>query len=80
MRTWVSEINYLLLPSWDITEITLKRRKILIHSSRSSGGVVVKLLPCGAKGLVSILGLAATISEIGFLLLASRHMAEIFLK
>ena len=42
---------------------------------RSSGGVVVKLLVCGAvRG--SIPDLAATISEIGYLLLPSRDMAE----
>ena len=49
----------------------------------SSGGVVVKLLACGARGLQvpgSIPGLAATISEIGYLLLRSRDMAERSLK
>ena len=44
--------------------------------SRSSSGVVVKLLVCGARGPGSIPGLAATISEIGCLLLPSRDMAE----
>ena len=39
---------------------------------RSSGGVMVKLLVCGA--------LAATISEIGYLLLPSRDIAERSLK
>ena len=42
--------------------------------SRSSDGVVVKLLACGARGL------AATISEVGYLLLQSRDMAERSLK
>ena len=47
---------------------------------RSSGGVVVKLLACGARGPGSISGLAATISEIGYLLLPRRDMAERSLK
>ena len=34
----------------------------------SSGGVVVKLLTCGAIGSGSIPGLAATMSEIGYFL------------
>ena len=41
---------------------------------------MVKLLACGARGLGSIPGLAATISEIGYLLLSSRYMAEVSLK
>ena len=40
---------------------------------------VVMLLACGARGPGSILGLAATISEIGYLLLQSRDIAEISL-
>ena len=34
----------------------------LLHSYRSTGGVVVKLLVCGERGPGSIPGLAATIS------------------
>ena len=41
---------------------------------------MVKLLACGARGLVWIPGLAATISRIGYLLLPSHDMAEIVLK
>ena len=48
--------------------------------ARSSDGVVVKLLACGAEGRGSIPRLAATISEIGYLLLPSRDMAERSLK
>ena len=44
----------------------------------SGGGRVVKLLACGARG--SIPGVATWISEIGYLLLPSRDMAEIPLK
>ena len=54
----------------------------ILHSNiwyTSSGGVVVKLLACGARGPGSIPGLAATISEIGDLL-SIRDMAEILLK
>ena len=47
---------------------------------RSSGGVVVKLLAYRAGGRGSIPGLASTISEIGYLLLPSRNMAERSLK
>ena len=47
---------------------------------RSSGCEVVKLLTCGARGPGSIPGPAATISEIGCLLLSSRDIAEISLK
>ena len=47
---------------------------------RSSGGIVVKLLACGVSDRGSIPGLAASISEIGYLLLPSRDMAEISLK
>ena len=43
---------------------------------RSSGGVVVKLLVCGARGPGSIPGLVATISELGYLLLPSCDMTE----
>ena len=45
----------------------------------SSGGVVVKLLACGARGRGSIPCLAATISKIaiGYLLLQNRDVAEI---
>ena len=54
---------------------------IVLHNViGSSGGVVVKLLACGAEGRGSIPGLAATISEIGYLLLPSRDMAERSLK
>ena len=45
-----------------------------------SGGVVVKFLACGASGRRSIPGFAAKISEIGYLLLLSRYIAEISLK
>ena len=38
---------------------------------------MVKLLACGARGLGFYVGLAATISEIGYLLLPSCDMAEI---
>ena len=41
---------------------------------------VVKLLACKAGGRGSIPGLAATISEIGYLLLSSHDIAEISLK
>ena len=54
--------------------------KFLEFQVRSSGGVVVKLLACGAEDQGSIPGLAATISEIGYLLLPSRDMAEKSLK
>ena len=47
---------------------------------RSSGGVVVKLLACGARGSQFDSGLAAIISEIDYLLLPNRDMAEISLK
>ena len=46
----------------------------------SGGGRVVKLLACGATGRGSIPRLATWISEIGYLLLPSRDMAEIPLK
>ena len=57
---------------------TVTRPFQLYHGS--SGGVVVKLLACGAEGRGSIPGLAATISEIGYLLLPCRDMAERSLK
>ena len=41
---------------------------------------MVKFMACGARGLGSIPGLAATISEISYLLLPCRGMAEITLK
>ena len=41
---------------------------------------MVKLLACGTSGPGSIPGLTATISEIGYLLLPSRDMAERSLK
>ena len=44
------------------------------------GAAVVKLLAFGARGPEFIPGLAATISEIGYLLLPSRDMAERSLK
>ena len=44
------------------------------------GAGVVKLLTFGARGPGFIPGLAATISEIGYLLLPSRDMAERSLK
>ena len=44
------------------------------------GAAVIKLLVCGVSGWGSIPSLAATISEIGYLLLPSRDMAEISLK
>ena len=47
---------------------------------RSRGAVVIKLFACTERGLGSIPGLAATISDIGFLLHPSRDMAEISLK
>ena len=43
---------------------------------RSSGGVVVKLLACDAEDRSSIPGPAATISEIGYILLPNRDMTE----
>ena len=43
---------------------------------RSSGGVVVKLLACEARGPGSIPGLATTISKIGYLLLPGAAVAE----
>ena len=46
----------------------------------SSGGVVVKLLACRARGPGFDSYLAATISEISYLLLPSCDMAEILLK
>ena len=46
----------------------------------SSGGWVAKLLACGARSPGSIPRLATWISEIGYLLLPSRDMAEIPLK
>ena len=46
----------------------------------SIGGVVVKLLACGARGPGLVSGLAATISEIGYLLLPSCDIAERSLK
>ena len=46
----------------------------------SGGGRVVKLLACRAEGGGSIPGLATWISEMGYLLLPSRDMAEIPLK
>ena len=45
-------------------------------AARSSSGVVVKLLACGARGP----GFDSTISEIGHLLLLSRDMAELLFK
>ena len=51
-----------------------------IVNLRGSGGVVVKLLVCGARGPGSISGLAAMISEISYLLLPSHNMAEIPIK
>ena len=47
---------------------------------RSGGGRVVKLLACGARGPGSIPRLATPISEISYLPLLSRDMAEIPLK
>ena len=50
------------------------------NNGRNSGGVVVKLLACLARGLgFDSRSLRHTISEIGFLLLPSRDMAEISL-
>ena len=46
----------------------------------SSGVAVVKLLACGARGPGFNSSLAATILEIGYLLLPSCDMAEILLK
>ena len=51
-----------------------------MHSSRSSGGVVVKLWLEEQEVRGSIPGLATTISEIGYLLLLSHDMAERSLK
>ena len=47
---------------------------------RSSGGIVVKLLACGARCPGFDSGLVATISEIGYLLLPCLEMAERSLK
>ena len=46
----------------------------------SGGGVVVKLFAFATSGRGPIPGLAATISEIGYLLLRSRHIADMSLK
>ena len=46
----------------------------------SGDGRVVKLLACGARCRGSIIGLAASISEIDYILLPDRDMAEILLK
>ena len=48
----------------------------LLQAKRSSGAEVVKLFAWGARGP----GFATTISEIGYLLLQSRNMAEISIK
>ena len=45
-------------------------------NTRSSDGVVVKLLACGARGPGLIPSLAAMISEIGYLLLQSRDREQ----
>ena len=50
------------------------------HITRSSGGVMAKLLACGARGPGFDSGFATTISENGYLLLPSRDMAERSLK
>ena len=52
----------------------------MANISGSSGGVVVKQLACGARVPGSIPGSAATISEIGYILLPGRDMAERSLK
>ena len=54
--------------------ITWLRDRAVVH------GRVVKLLACGARRPGSLPGLATWISEIGYLLLPSRDMAEIPLK
>ena len=59
-----------------LPENSVANQLFLPVASRSSSGVVVKLLVSGARGPGSIPSLAATISEIGYLLLLSREMAE----
>ena len=55
--------------------------EFLREGGGARGGVVVKLLACGASQVRGwIPGLAARISVIGYLLLPSRNMAEISLK
>ena len=51
---------------------------LILYSTR--GGVVVKLLTCGTRGRGSIPGLAATISEIWYILPPNRDLAEILLE
>ena len=48
------------------------------YITRSSGGIVVKLLVCGARG--PVLGVAARISEIGQLLFPNREIVKRSLK
>ena len=74
------------LQDWHVQKISTSLHLFSIENSpvlyfeRSSGGAVVKLLAYGARGPDSIPGLAATISEIGYLLLQSRDKAETSLK
>ena len=56
------------------SSLTYALKLMFYKCKRSTGGVVVKLLACGARGPV------ATISEIGYILLPSRDMAERSLK
>ena len=61
--------------------LIIQKKNLYWHlPTGSSGGVVVKLLACGASGRGSSPVLVATISEIGHLLLPSPDMAEISLK
>ena len=53
---------------------------VLNINVKSSGGVVVMLLACGGIGPGSIRSLAATISEMGYLLLRRIDIAEMLLK
>ena len=44
IATWISEIGYLLLPSRDMAEIPLKRRKFSIQPTNQSNVYVLCLL------------------------------------
>ena len=66
-------------PTITVAELA-KQRFVRILKNGRSGGVVVKLLACGERDKGSIPGLVATISEIGYLLLPRRNVAERSLK
>ena len=53
-----------------------KRKGLLLWTVGSSGGRMVKLLACGARGLGFDSRPPLEFSEIGYLLLPSRDMAE----